>query len=78
MHRGADVLTRVHLLRVSDRVLDTAARLQPAPLGSPDAIHLASAQHLGSDLARVVSYDHRMSLAAKALGWTVVSPGVTT
>jgi len=78
MRRGADVLTRVHLLRVSDRVLDTAARLQPAPLRWPDAIHLASAQHLGSDLARVVSYDHRMSLAAKALGWTVVSPGVTT
>jgi len=40
---------------VSDRLLDAAARLQPAGLRSPDAIHLATAQQLGSDLASVAT-----------------------
>jgi predicted nucleic acid-binding protein len=59
---------------VSDRLLDAAARLQPAGLRSPDAIHLATAQQLGSDLASVVTCDDRMSLVAQASGWTVLAP----
>ena len=74
VRRGADVLARVELLRVSDRVLDVAARLQPPGLRSLDAVHLATAQQLGSDLARVVTYDDRLSRAAAAMGWTVVAP----
>lgn len=74
VRRGADVLARVDLVRVSDRVLELAARLQPGELRSLDAIHLATAEQLGSDLARVLTYDDRMSLAAAALGWTVVAP----
>lgn len=74
VRRGADVLARVELLRVSDRVLDVAARLQPPELRSLDAVHLATAQQLGSDLARVVTYDDRLSRAAAAMGWTVVAP----
>ncbi len=74
VRRGAEVLARVELLRVSDRVLDVAARLQPPELRSLDAIHLATAQQLGSDLARVVTYDDRLSRAAQAMGWTVVAP----
>lgn len=74
VRRGADALARVDLVRVSDRLLEAAARLSPADLRSLDAIHLATAQQLGSDLARVVTYDDRMSVAAGALGWTVVAP----
>lgn len=72
--RGEDVLARVDLVRVSDRLLEDAARLPPADLRSLDAIHLATAQQLGAGLARVVCYDERMSAAARALGWTVVAP----
>jgi len=72
--RGFAVLARLELLRVSDRVLDAAARFQPAGLRSLDAIHLATAQQLGSDLASVVTYGDQMSLAAQASGWTVLAP----
>ncbi len=74
VRRGAEVLARVDLLRVSDRLLDAAARLWPAELRSLDAIHLATARQLGSDLARVVTYDVRMSRAAETLGLSVVAP----
>lgn len=74
VRRGVDVLARVDLVRVSDRLLDAAAWLQPAALRSLDAIHLATAQQLGADLARIVTYDERMSAGAQALGWTVVAP----
>lgn len=74
VRRGVEVLARVDLIRVSDRVLDAAARLRPAELRSLDAIHLATAQQLGSDLARVLTYDERMSRAAQEQGWAVVAP----
>lgn len=74
VRRGAHVLARVDLVRISDRLLDAAARLQPAALRSLDAIHLATAQQLGADLSRIVTYDERMSAGAQALGWTVVTP----
>lgn len=74
VHRGEDVLARVDLVRVTDRVLDAAARLLPVELRSLDAIHLATAQQLGGSLARVVTYDGRMAAAAAAMGWKVVVP----
>lgn len=75
VRRGAAVLSRVDLVRVSDRVLDHAARFLPPVLRSLDAIHLATAAQLGVDLARVVTYDERMADAARGLGWTVAAPG---
>ncbi len=74
VRRGVDVLARVDLVRISDRLLDAAARLQPAALRSLDAIHLTTAQQLGADLSRIVTYDELMSAGAQALGWTVVAP----
>lgn len=74
IRRGRLVLARVDLIRVSDRVLDVAVRLPPPELRSLDAIHLATAQQLGGSLARVVTYDPRMTVAADALGLTVVAP----
>jgi predicted nucleic acid-binding protein len=72
--RGEEVLARLDLLRLSDRLLDAAARLLPAELRSLDAIHLAAASQLGDDLARVVTYDERMASAVTAMGWTVAAP----
>lgn len=72
--RGRAVLASLDLLRVNDRVLNAAGTLLPDDLRSLDAIHLATAQGLGSDLARVVTYDKRMSEAARRVGLQTASP----
>jgi predicted nucleic acid-binding protein len=72
--RGHEVLGRVELLRINDRVLDAAGALLPADVRSLDAIHLASADQLGSDLGAFVTYDARLAEAAKERGHRVVQP----
>ncbi len=72
--RGEEVLRRIQLLRVNDRVLREAGRMAPAELRSLDAIHLASARQLGSPVRQIVTYDERMAEAARACGWSVASP----
>jgi predicted nucleic acid-binding protein len=68
------VLARVDLLRVNDRVLDAAGLLPPADLRSLDAIHLASAELLGSDMRSFVTYDDRLATAAASRGYRVIRP----
>jgi predicted nucleic acid-binding protein len=75
VRRGREVLARVELLRVSDRVLDAAGMLAPADLRSLDAIHLASAVQLGTDLRGFVTYDERLASAAAGRGLQVIQPG---
>ena len=72
--RGRAVLGRIDLIRVNDRILDAAGVLLPTELRSLDAIHLASAQLLGSDLGQLVAYDERMLSTARELGIAVASP----
>jgi predicted nucleic acid-binding protein len=71
---GRRVLARVDLVRVNDRVLHLAGALLPLDLRSLDAIHLATAQRLGTDLAEVVTYDDRMATSARAMGYKVAAP----
>ena len=73
-HRARDVLARIDLVRVNDRVLDVAAALGPTELRSLDAVHLATASLLGATLAAVVTYDDRLGAAAGAMGWRVAAP----
>ena len=68
------MLGRVDLLRINDRVLDAAGLLAPADLRSLDAIHLASAEQLGSDLRGIVTYDERLAIAAASRGFRVIRP----
>jgi predicted nucleic acid-binding protein len=72
--RGEDVLRRIQLLRINDRILREAGRMEPADLRSLDAIHLASARHLGPPVKQIVTYDERMAEAARASGWSVAAP----
>jgi len=72
--RGEDVLRRIQLLRVNDRVLRAAGRMHPLDLSSLDAIHLASVRELGSSIKQIVTYDERMTAAATAAGWPVAAP----
>lgn len=72
--RGRNVLERLDLVRVNDRILNSAGVLLPPELHSLDAIHLATARDLGSELAALVTYDDRMVAAAKRLGYRIVQP----
>ncbi len=74
VRRGREVLARVDLLRINDRVLDAAGQLAPPELRSLDAIHLASAEQFGSDLWAFVTYDERLAAAAAARGLRVIGP----
>ncbi len=74
VQRGHDVLTRIELIRVSDRILLEAGSLLPADLRSLDAIHLATMRQLGESLRRLVTYDNRMASAALELGIATVAP----
>lgn len=68
------VLDRIDLVRLNDRVLEAAGVLLPVEVRSLDAIHLATARLLGSDLGHVVTYDERMLEAARLLGLRTVAP----
>lgn len=72
--RARDVLARLELVRVSDRILNAAGTLSPTELRSLDAVHLATALELGSDVRQLVTYDLRMAEAATTLGLRVASP----
>lgn len=72
--RGREVLGRLNLVRVNDRVLVAAGGLLPTELRSLDAIHLATALQLGDDVRQLVTYDDRMAEAARTLGVRTVSP----
>ncbi len=71
---GRRVLARVDLVRVNDRVLNAAGVLLPIELRSLDAIHLATAGHIGTELDEIVTYDERMASAARLMGYKVSSP----
>jgi predicted nucleic acid-binding protein len=62
--RGQRALERLGLIPIDTRVLTAAALLKPVLMRSLDAIHLATALSLGSELAGIVSYDDRLSQAA--------------
>jgi predicted nucleic acid-binding protein len=64
----------VRLLAVDVPLLDRAADLEPPELRSLDAIHLAAALALGSDLGVLLTYDDRLRDAAIATGLAVASP----
>lgn len=74
VRRAAEVLARLELVRVTDGILRDAGHLQPASLRSLDAIHLATASLFGESLGGLVTYDRRMSEAARTLGWDVHQP----
>jgi predicted nucleic acid-binding protein len=68
------VIAAIDLITVDERLLDTAAMVEPEVIRSLDAIHLAAALALGSDLGTIVTYDLRMVSAARRLGLPVDLP----
>jgi predicted nucleic acid-binding protein len=74
LRRAGEVLKRIELVRVNNRVLNMAGRMEPVDLRSLDAIHLATAALLEGTLSDLITYDTRMASAAQVFGWIVTSP----
>ncbi len=68
------LLAAVITISITDELLDAAGNLAEPGLRSLDAIHLATAQSLGSGLTDFVSYDKRLLAAARAAGLPVAAP----
>jgi len=62
------------LVRIDDAVLAGAAEIGPSDLRSLDAIHLATALSLGTQLGILVAYDRRLIEAARVAGVETASP----
>ena len=63
------------LIRVDEPLMDRAGNLDPRELRTLDAIHLAAALVISSDLGVLVTYDQRLASAATTLGLRVEAPG---
>jgi len=75
MTRARTQLGRIDLVVLDDKLLDDAAEIgEGSALRSLDAIHLAAASSLASDVDVIVTYDSRMAGGATALGLPAVSP----
>lgn len=74
LERARAALRGIAMQVIDDDILDVAARIEPVSVRSLDAIHLATAVRLGSDLEALVTYDARMIDGAQALGLKVASP----
>jgi len=73
--QAAQVLELVSLIDLDRAILDLARTIDPPPLRTLDAIHVASALSLGADLGGFVTYDERQRDAVEGAGLTVVAPG---
>jgi predicted nucleic acid-binding protein len=68
-------LARLHQVSLDASLLDAAASFAPGTLlRSLDAIHLASAQLVATDLRAIVTYDQRMAASATGMGYAVEAP----
>lgn len=69
------MVASLDLIAIDDEILNGAARLKPLELRTLDAIHVASAQTLGSALGAVIAYDTRLVQGAKTARLTTLEPG---
>ena len=72
----AGLLDDLVIVGLEPDIAAAAATIGPPTLRTLDAIHLASAAALGTDLEAIVTYDRRLAEAARALGIPVASPGI--
>lgn len=71
--RADDFVDELTLLRVDDDLIAEARAIEPH-IKSLDALHLASAQRIGTAHTTVVTHDANMAAVAKSLGFEVHDP----
>ncbi|MCL2483164.1 MAG: type II toxin-antitoxin system VapC family toxin [Propionibacteriaceae bacterium] len=72
-----DVLDTVTILTTDSSIFDHAGLLDPVLVRSLDALHLTCALELGDELDGLVAYDARLIDAARTLGLSTISPGLS-
>jgi predicted nucleic acid-binding protein len=72
---GLELLRGVTLQPLTGAVMQRAVKLDPVQLGTLDALHLATALDLGSQLGAFFTYDRRLGAAAREAGLPVLAPG---
>jgi predicted nucleic acid-binding protein len=68
------LLGRVELIQLSGALLESASRLPDPMLRTLDAIHVATALSVRSDVTTLLSYDQRLLDAAAAHGLPTAAP----
>jgi predicted nucleic acid-binding protein len=69
------VVADLDLVPLDRAVQDVACDIGDPPLGTLDALHVASALLLGEALTAFIAYDHRLADAAESAGLVVTVPG---
>lgn len=73
--RARHVLAGLDLVAVTDRLLDAAIALTPAPRRTIDALHVAAALSAGPRLHALITYDPALATAAGAHHIEITHPG---
>jgi predicted nucleic acid-binding protein len=72
-----DVLADIQMVPVEDSIITIAENLpQFINLRSLDSLHIASALAIKNVLKGIITYDKEMVIAANALGFKTLSPGM--
>jgi predicted nucleic acid-binding protein len=72
-----DVLADIQMVPVEDSIITIAENLpQFINLRSLDSLHIASALAIKNVLKGIITYDKEMVIAANALGFKTLSPGL--
>jgi uncharacterized protein len=72
--RADQIFSHVVLVGLDRRILTAAASLAPLSLRTLDAIHLATALAVREDLGGLITYDARLSVAARHVDLEVLAP----
>ncbi|HJQ44330.1 MAG TPA: type II toxin-antitoxin system VapC family toxin [Jatrophihabitantaceae bacterium] len=75
LDQAREMLAAFHYIDIDDGIVDAASSEPNRNLRSLDAIHLASARLVGTDLIALVTYDVRLREAALQAGIPVARPG---
>jgi uncharacterized protein len=70
----ASFLRSISVVELDQDIAERAGSAVPPGLRTLDAIHLATAIALGSELDAFVTYDDRLADAARAIGLPIVRP----
>ncbi|MFB7270547.1 type II toxin-antitoxin system VapC family toxin [Streptomyces sp. NPDC056244] len=69
-----DLLLAFDFVSIDDDIVDAAMNEPDRMLRSLDAVHLATARVLGTDVTGLATYDDRLAAAGKDAGFEIVSP----
>lgn len=73
--KARHLLAGLDLVAVTDRLLDAAISLTPAPQRTTDALHIAAAKSAGPRLHTLITYDTNLAAAAGDHHIQITHPG---